>query len=108
MQRFDRTLLTHRSGQEQERHLWRDLQRDLQRLHAVELRQREIGQDDVGRELLQRIPQLRFGLDVAPLAAQTRARQVVPRTLDVEVVILDEQHAERLSLIVKHWYLESS
>ncbi len=54
LQRADRIFLADGARDEDERRVGTELARHRERSHAVESRHREVGQDDVGRELAQR------------------------------------------------------
>src|SRR5262249_33206018 len=61
------------------------------RLHAVEVRHGEIGEDDVGKELAQRADELLFGVRDLVRDAQARAAQLAQLEVDVERVVLREE-----------------
>ena len=70
LQRIDGALLADGSGEEDERNVGFHFPRDFQRGNAVETRQREIGKDQVGLDLIEHAPQCRLGIDALPVAGE--------------------------------------
>jgi len=65
-------LFADRAGEKDEGNVRRFSERDFQRGETVELRQREIRQDDVRLPLLERLAELGLALDALPDAGHPR------------------------------------
>jgi hypothetical protein len=95
LQRADGVFLADGAGDEDEGHVGAQVARQAERRHAVELRHREVRQDDVGRELAHPRLERRLRIDYAMGDAQTGALELAHLELGVRGDILGEQHADR-------------
>ncbi len=94
-QRPDRGFLADRPGDENERNVRLELANDLERGQAVEVRQGEIRQHDVGVEFVALADELSLRLDAAKVDAQAAARELAQRDLRVGFDVFDHQDSER-------------
>ncbi len=99
---LDRALLADGARQEQERHVGGPLAGDAQRGHAVELRQREIGEHQLGPELVQLADQRRLGLDPSPVTSDVRALDLVGSPFRILLDVFDEEDADGLGRLIVH------
>ena len=78
----------------------RDLARHLERRQAVEARQREIGQDEVGLGLGQRAPQHGLGIHALPGAGESTRFELPDGDFRLARHVLDENQSYRLHLFL--------
>jgi hypothetical protein len=101
-QGLDGALLADGAGQEHEGNLRRLLLRDAQCRHAIELRQGEVGEDQVGGEILQGFDQRLFGFDAAPVTGDSRTFELVQGTFRIGLLVFHEEDADGFSLVLSH------
>ena len=94
-QGFDGLFLADRSGDEQEGRVRRLQAGDLQGGQAVELRQLEIGKDDLGLELGQGLAEVAFPFDQPGGEGDPRPPQLAFDQFGVGGGVLQDQHPQR-------------
>ena len=96
----DGDVLADRARDENERDVAPGFARDRERLGPAELRHGEIRDDEMGLELVELAPKIRFGLHPAALEIEASALQLALHQLGVGFAVLRNQYPERFGHVL--------
>ncbi len=96
LQRIDGAIFTEGAGHEHEGQPHVVLPHDLERFETAEARQREIGQDDVGPELMELLAKVDLRVDAPGVELRARALQRARDQVGIDLLVFDQQQLDRL------------